>query len=42
MLWGRCAAANNNRRIKLQQQGTRIVLQADILTPSQTMFKELK
>ena len=42
MFWGRCTAANNNRLIKLQKRATRIVLQADILTLSQTMFKELK
>ena len=42
LLWGRCTAANNNTLIKLQKRATRIVLQADILTPSQTMFKELK
>ena len=42
MLWGRCTAANNNRLIKLQKRAARKILQADILTPSQTMFKELK
>ncbi|MCG8048126.1 MAG: reverse transcriptase domain-containing protein, partial [Candidatus Thiodiazotropha endolucinida] len=41
MLWGHCSVANINRLLKLQKRAARIVLQADILTPSETMFNEL-
>ena len=42
MIWGRCSDAHTNRLLKLQKRAARIILQADILTPSKSMFKELR
>ena len=42
MIWGRCTTANIQRLLKLQKRAARIILQADILTPSLRMFNELK
>ncbi|MCU7800963.1 MAG: reverse transcriptase family protein [gamma proteobacterium symbiont of Lucinoma myriamae] len=42
MIWGRCTLANTNRLLKLQKRAARIILKADIMTPSQTMFNELQ
>ena len=42
MIWGRCSDAHTNRLLKLQKRAPRIILQADIMTPSKSMFKELQ
>ena len=42
MIWGRCTTANTQRLLKLQKRAARIILKADILTPSQRMFSELR
>ena len=42
MIWGRCTTANTQRLLKLQKQAGRIILKADILTPSQRMFSKLR
>lgn len=41
MIWGRCSNANIYRLLKLQKRAARIVLSADFMTPSRTMFAEL-
>ena len=42
MIWGRSATTNIQRLIKLQKRAARIILKVDILTPSQSMFNQLK
>ena len=42
MIWGRCTTANTQRLLKLQKRAARIILKADILTPSQRMFSEFR
>ena len=42
MILGRCTTANMQRLLKLQKQAARIILKADILIPSRSMFSELK
>ena len=42
LIWSRCTVTNTNRLLKLQKRAARIILKADILTPSETMFSELQ
>ena len=42
MIWGRSATTNIQRLIKLQKRAAQIILKVDILTPSQSMFNQLK
>lgn len=42
MIWGQCTLRNTNRLLrllKLQKRAARIILKADLMTPSQTMFR---
>ena len=41
LIWGRCSKTNSLRILKLQKRAARIILKADITTPSQSMFNEL-
>ncbi|MCG7876956.1 MAG: reverse transcriptase family protein, partial [Candidatus Thiodiazotropha endolucinida] len=41
LIWGRCSNFNTLRILKLQKRAARIILKADIFTPSRLMFKEL-
>ena len=43
MIWGRTTAININRLVNLQKRAARVihVLNADFMTPSENMFKEL-
>ena len=41
MIWGRCTKQNTFRILKLQKRAARIILNADITTPSKTLFSEL-
>ena len=41
LIWGRCSKSNILRLVKLQKRAARIILKADIYTPSQLLFKEL-
>ena len=41
LIWGRCSKTNTLRILKLQKRAARIILKADITTPSQSMFSEL-
>ena len=41
MIWGQCSTYNINRVLKLQKRAPRIILQADFMTPSKEMFREL-
>ena len=41
MIWGQCSTYNINRVLKLQKRAARIILQADFMTPSKEMFREL-
>ena len=42
LIWSRCTDNNTKRLLKLQKRAARIILKADIMTPSETMFKELQ
>ena len=42
LIWGGNTAAQTNRLLKLQKRAARIILRADIMTPSKTMFDKLK
>ena len=42
MFWGRCTTTNMQRLLKLQKRAAKIILKEDILTPSRSMFSELK
>ena len=42
IIWSRTSALNTNRLLKLQKRAARIILGADIMTPSKHMFKELQ
>ena len=42
LIWGSNTAAHTNRLLKLQKPAARIILRADIMTPSQSMFDKLK
>ena len=42
LIWSRGSSTNNLRLLKLQKRAARIILNADILTPSESMFKELQ
>ena len=41
LIWGRCSKSNILRLVKLQKRAARIILNADIYTTSQLLFKEL-
>ena len=41
MIWGRFSKQNTLRILKLQKRTARIILKADITTPSKTLFSEL-
>ena len=41
LILGRCSILNANRLIKLQKRAARIILNVDIMTPSEQMFSEL-
>ena len=41
MICGRCSKQNTLRILKLQKRAARIILKADITTPSKTLFSEL-
>lgn len=41
MVWGHCSVTYSNKLLKLQKRAARIVLRADIMKPSETMFREL-
>ena len=41
LIWGRCSTSNTLRLLKLQKRATRIILNANILTPSKWLFQEL-
>ena len=41
LIWGRCSKTNSLRILKLHKRAARIILKADITTPSQSMFNEL-
>ena len=41
MIWGHCSKQNTLRILKLQKRAARIILKADITTPSKTLFSEL-
>ena len=41
LIWGRCTKTNTLRILKLQKRSARIILTADITTPSQIIFSEL-
>ena len=41
MVWGHCSVTHSNRLLKLQKRAARIVFRAVIMTPSETMFREL-
>ena len=41
IIWGNTTVTNQSRLIKLQKRAARLKLKADILTPSDQMFKEL-
>ena len=40
LIWGRCSKSNILRLVKLQKRAARIIIKADIYTPSQLLFKE--
>ena len=40
--WSYCTDNNTKRLLKLQKRAARIILKADIMTPSETMFQELQ
>ena len=42
LIWGRCTKSNILRLLKLQKKAARLILHADLLTPSELMFNELK
>ena len=42
LIWSRCSVTNTNRLLKLQKRAARIILEADIMTPSETLFSELQ
>ena len=42
LIWSRCTDNNTKRLLKLQKRAARIILKADIITPSETMFQELQ
>ena len=41
LIWGRCSTSNAKRLIKMQKRAARIILNFDIMTPSEQMFSEL-
>ena len=41
IVWGQTSSHNHTRLIKLQKRAARLILKADILTPSDELFKEL-
>ena len=41
IVWGQTSSHNHTRLIKLQKCAARLILKADILTPSDELFKEL-
>ena len=41
MIWGHTTTTNINRLVKLQKRAARIILNADFMTPSENIFKEL-
>ena len=41
MIWGQSSTYNINRVLKLQKRAARIILQADFMTPSKEMFRQL-
>ena len=42
LIWSRCSVTNTNRMLKLQKRAARIILKADIMIPSETMFNKLQ
>lgn len=42
IIWSRTSALNTNQLLKLQKRAARIILRADIMTPSKHMFKDLQ
>ena len=42
LIWSRCSVTSTNRLLKLQKRAARIILKADFMTPSETMFSELQ
>ena len=42
LIWSRGSSTNNLRLLKHQKRAARIILNADILTPSKSIFKELQ
>ena len=42
LIWSRCSVTNTNKMLKLQKRAARIILKADIMTPSETMFNKLQ
>ena len=42
LIWGGNTTAQSNRLVKLQKRAARIILRVDIMTPSESMFSELK
>ena len=42
LIWGRCTKSNILRLLKLQERAARLILHADLLTPSELMFNELR
>ena len=42
LIWGRCRVSNINRLLKLHKRAARIILNGDIMTPSEQMFSKLK
>ena len=42
MIWGRCTSSSTLRLLKIQKRAARIGLYTGFMTPSQSMFSELK
>ena len=42
LIWSRCSVTNTNGMLKLQKRAARIILKADIMTPSETIFNKLQ
>ena len=42
LIWDRCSTVNTNRLIRLQKRAARVVLRADFMTCSKSMFRELQ
>ena len=42
VVWGNTTNSNLTRLVKLQKRASRMILKADVMTPSEQLFKELK